>query len=173
MSLCVSYWIYPIWVSLGFLNLGDYFLLHFREVFDYYLLKYFFTPSSLVYFFWDAYDSNFGSFNIVPVVSGAVPLSLNYFILSPICFIYFHHFIFHLTCLSSASDTLLSVPSRVFLISAIALFIIDWLFFIFLTPCYTFFATSLSMFLVYLSVSPFCFQVLDLLYYHYFRFFFR
>ena len=31
-------WVYPIWDSLGFLDLSDYFLPHFREVFNYYLL---------------------------------------------------------------------------------------------------------------------------------------
>ena len=34
-------WIYPVCNSLGFLDLGDYLLLHFKEVFIYYLLKYF------------------------------------------------------------------------------------------------------------------------------------
>ena len=42
MSWGVSPWVYPVWDSLGFLALGDYFLPHFREVFNYYLLKYFF-----------------------------------------------------------------------------------------------------------------------------------
>ena len=35
----VSPWVYPFGDSLGFLDLGDYFLPHFREVFNYYLLK--------------------------------------------------------------------------------------------------------------------------------------
>ena len=33
MSWGVSPWVYPVWDSLGFLDLGDYFLPHFREVF--------------------------------------------------------------------------------------------------------------------------------------------
>ena len=41
MSRGVSPWIYPVWDSLGFLDLGGYFLPHLREVFNYYLLKYF------------------------------------------------------------------------------------------------------------------------------------
>ena len=41
MSWGVSPWVYPVWDSLGFLDLSDYFLPHFREVFKYYLLKYF------------------------------------------------------------------------------------------------------------------------------------
>ena len=34
-------WVYPVWDSLGFLDLCNYFLPHFREVFNYFLLKYF------------------------------------------------------------------------------------------------------------------------------------
>ena len=41
MSWAVLPWVYPVWDSLGFLDLGDYFLPHFKEVFKYYLLKYF------------------------------------------------------------------------------------------------------------------------------------
>ena len=44
MSWGVSSWVYPVWDSLGFLDLGGYFLPHFREVFNYYLLKYFLMP---------------------------------------------------------------------------------------------------------------------------------
>ena len=39
VSWGVSPWVYPVSDSLSFLDLGDYFLLHFREVFNYYLLK--------------------------------------------------------------------------------------------------------------------------------------
>ena len=42
MSWGVSPWVYPVWDSLGFLDLGDYFLPHFREVFNYYLLTFHF-----------------------------------------------------------------------------------------------------------------------------------
>ena len=42
--LCVSPWVHPVWRPLGFLDLDGYFLLHFREVFYYYLLKYFLMP---------------------------------------------------------------------------------------------------------------------------------
>ena len=41
MSWGVLPWVYPVWESLGFLDLGDYSLPHFSEVFNYYLLKYF------------------------------------------------------------------------------------------------------------------------------------
>ena len=53
-------------------------------------------------------------------------------ILFPLCFIYFHHSLFHLIypifSFSTASVILLLVPSRVLLISFIALFIIDFCF---------------------------------------------
>ena len=41
VSWCVPPWIYPVWDSLRFLDLLDYFLLHVREVFTYYIFKYF------------------------------------------------------------------------------------------------------------------------------------
>ena len=52
----VSPWVYPVWDSMGFLDLGGYFLCHFREVFNYYLPKYFLMAFLFVFFFWDSYD---------------------------------------------------------------------------------------------------------------------
>ena len=49
--------------TLAFLDLGDYFLPHFREVFNYYLLKYFLMVFLFV-LFWDPYVSNVVTFNI-------------------------------------------------------------------------------------------------------------
>ena len=125
MSWGVSPWVYPVWDSLGFLDLGDYFLPHFREVFNYYLIKYFLMVFLFV-FFWDSYDSNVGAFNIVPEVSEMVLISLNSFFF-PLWFIYFYHSIFYLTnpifCLCYSIYCLQSVFD-------IALFIIYWLFFI-------------------------------------------
>jgi len=113
---------------MSFLDLGGYFLPHFRDVFKYYLLKYFLMTFLFVFFFLDSYDSNVGVFHIVPEVSEVVLISFNSFflyvsiistILSSISLI-----------LSSASVILLMVPSRVLLISVIALLIIDQLIFI-------------------------------------------
>ena len=81
MCLWVFPWVYPVWESLGFLVWGDYFLPHFREVFNYYLLKDFHMVFLFVFFFWDSYDSNVGVFNIVPEVSEVVLISLNSFFL--------------------------------------------------------------------------------------------
>ena len=117
-------WVHPVWDSLGFLDLGGYFLPHFREVFYYYLFKYFLMPF-LFAFFWNSYDSNVGAFNIVPEVSEVVLISFNIFFSFPLCFIYFHHSISHLIypifCFSYST---LGSLQRAF-ISLIALFIID------------------------------------------------
>ena len=124
MSWGGSPWVYPVWDSLGFLDWGDYFLPHFREVFNYYLLKYFLMVFLFVFFFWDFYDSYVGAFNIVPEVSEIVLISFNSFFF----FLSLSFFSIILTytslILSSASVILLLVFSRVFFISLIALFII-------------------------------------------------
>ena len=124
MSWGVLPWVYPVWDSLGFLDLSDYFLPHFREVFNYYLLKYF-LMAFLFVFFWDSYDSNVGAFNTVLEVSEIVFISFNcffFFFVSPS----FISTILYSTSLilSSASVILLLAHFRVFLISFIALFII-------------------------------------------------
>ena len=121
MSRGVLPWVYPVWDALGFLDVGGCFLPHIREVFDYYLLKYFLTHFLFVFFFWDTYDSNVGAFNIVPEVSEVVLISFNSFFLSAS----FISTILSSTSLilSSASVILLLVPSRVLLISITALFI--------------------------------------------------
>ena len=72
MSWGVSPWVYPVWDSLGFLDLCDYFLPHFREVFNYYLLEYFLMAFLFVFFFWDSYDSSVEAFKIVLEVSETV-----------------------------------------------------------------------------------------------------
>ena len=118
-------WVYPLWDSLGFLDLCDYFLPHFGEVFSYYLLEYFLMAFLFVFFFWDSYDSNVGAFHIVPEFLEVVLTSFDSFFFFPLCFIYFHHFSCTSLILSSASLILLLVPSRVFFISFIALFIFN------------------------------------------------
>ena len=124
MSWGVSPWVYPVWDSLDFLNLDGFFLPHFREVFNYYLLKYFLMAFLFVFFLWGAYDLNVGEFDIVPEVSDVFLISFN-------SFVFFLSASFISTILSStspilsyASVILLLAHSRVFLISFIALFII-------------------------------------------------
>ena len=113
MSWGVLRWVYPVLDSLGFLNLGGYFLPHFREVLYYYLLKYFLMPFLFV-FFWDSYDLNVEAFDIVPEVSEVVLISCNSF-----SFFFSASFISTILSstsliLSSASVILQLVPSRVF-----------------------------------------------------------
>ena len=66
------------------MDLGDNFLPHFREVFNYYLLKYFLMVFLFVFFFWDSYDSNVGAFNNVPEVSEVALISFNSFFFLPL-----------------------------------------------------------------------------------------
>ena len=132
MSWGISPWVYPVWDSLGFLDLGDYFLPHFREVFNYYL-KYFLMVFLVVCCFWDSYDLNVGAFNTVLEVSEIVLISLIRF-----SFFLSDSFISTIlsstsVILSSASVSLLFVPSRVVLISFIALYTDSFLFL--LGPC--------------------------------------
>ena len=125
MSWGVLPWVYPVWDSLGFLNLGGYFLPHFREVF---------TIISSTIFSWPFILSSSSGTPMIQMLghltlsqrslrlsSFLLILFIYFFIL---CFIYFHHSIFHLTYHILYLDILLLVPSRVFLTSGIALFII-------------------------------------------------
>ena len=100
MSLGVLPWVCLICDSLCFLDLGGYFLPHFRDIFNYYLLKYLLMPFLFI-FFWDSYDSNVVALDLVPEVSEVVLISFHSFFLSA-SFIYrqpnlsSRHSIFHL-----------------------------------------------------------------------------
>ena len=65
----VSHWVYPVWDSLRFLDLGVYFLSYVREVFDYNLFKYFLWSSLSLFSFSDPYNENVVAFNVVSEVS--------------------------------------------------------------------------------------------------------
>ena len=116
MSWCVSPWIYPVWDLLRFLDLGDYFISHIREVFNYNLFKYFLRPFLFLFFFWDPYN-----WNVVCLMLSqrSLRLSLILFILfSLFCFVIVISTILSSRSLirSSASVILLLIPSREFLI---------------------------------------------------------
>ena len=178
MSWGVSPWVYPVWDPLGFLDLSDYFLPHFREVFNYFLLKYFLMVFLIIFFFWDSYDSNVVAFNIVLEVSEIVFISFNSFFFFPPWFTYFYILSSTSLILSSASVILLFVASKVFLITFIALFIIYWLFF----KIYWLFKNFLVKPFLHL-LNPclqaiylwfhFDFKILDHFHYHYSEFFIR
>ena len=164
MSWHISPWLYPVWNSLCFLDLIKYFLSHNGEIFNYNLLKIFLICFLYLFFLWNNYNSNVGAFNIVPVVSGAIPSSFHsfYFILlfSIISTILFSSSLIH----SSASDILLLIPSRVFLISVIVLFVSVCLFFLLvLVKCVDWILDFIH------SILRFSYN----LYYHYSEFFFR
>ena len=50
------------------MDLGDYFLPHFREVFNYYLLKYFLMVFLFVFFFWDPEEYFAKSLQLCPTL---------------------------------------------------------------------------------------------------------
>ena len=133
MSWCVSPWVYPVWDPLCLLDLIDYFRYHVGEIFNYNLFKIFLITFIFSFFFWDPYNSNVGAFNMVPEVSETVLRS----------FYFFFPLFFSSKVISkiwssssrirySASDILLLIPSRVFLISVIMLFVSICLFLILL-----------------------------------------
>ena len=112
---CISPWIYPIWDSLHFLDLGDYFLIHVRKSFDYNHFKCFLRP----FLFWDPYNWNVCAFNVVPEVS---EMFIHFFF-----FILFHSRVFTILSSSllihSSAIILLLILSSAFFILVIVLFI--------------------------------------------------
>ena len=127
MSWCASSWIYPVWDSLCFLDLINYFLSYVMEVFDYNLFKYFLRPF-LSLFFWDPYNSNVGAFNVVPEVSETILNSFHSFSLfCPVAIISIILSSRSLIC-SSTSVILILIPSRVFLISLLCYSLVCLLF---------------------------------------------
>ena len=83
MCLGVFHLGFILFRTLGFSDLGDYFLPHFRKVFNYYLLKYF-LMAFLFVFFWDSYDSNVGAFNpftFKVIIDKYDPIAINFVVL--------------------------------------------------------------------------------------------
>ena len=130
MSWHISPWVYPVWDSLCLLDLIHYFLFHVGEIFNYNLFENFLIPFLFLFFFWDP-----------PIIQMLVRLILSQrsLRLSLVLFILFTLFCSSevissilssssLTC-CSASDILLVIPSKVFLISVIVLFVSGCLFF--------------------------------------------
>ena len=131
ISMCLGVFLlgFILYGTLVLLDLIDYFLFHVGDTFNHNLFKNFPIHFLFPFFFWDSYNSKVGVFDIVPEVSETVLTSFHSVYFSLFFRSYFHHFIFQLTELISASDILLLIPSRVFLISVIVLFVSVWLFF--------------------------------------------
>ena len=147
VSQHVTPWVDPEWYSLHFVDLGDCFLSHVREVFSYYLLKYLLRPSVSL-------PSG------IPIMQMLVHLMLyqrslrfphffSFFILFQGS--YFHHSVFQLTYLFFS--LMLLILSSVFFIAVIVFFNSDWLFFIFynslLKTSYNFLLCASILFLNY------------------------
>ena len=118
--------VYPVWDSLCFLDLGDFFFSHVREVFHYKLFKYFLRPFLFLFFFWDPYNSNVGVFSVVPEVSEIVFNSCHSFFFILLLSSYFHHFVFQLTYSFSASVIVIDSLQCIFHFSYCAVHL--WLF---------------------------------------------
>ena len=98
-----------------FVHLG---LFHIGKIFNYNLFKKFLILFLLLFFFWDPYNLNVGVFDTLPEVSGTILGSFHSFLFIPlfrISTVLSSSSLIH----SSASNILLLIPSRVFLISVI------------------------------------------------------
>ena len=130
MSYSVLPWVCPVWNSLSFLDLGGYFPAHFREVFNYYLFKYFLMPFLFLFFSGTPVIRMLGCFTL-----SQKSLRLSSFLL--IVFSSLLHLFppFYTSLILLLPVILLLAPSRVLLISLIALFIIDLFLLLPLGPC--------------------------------------
>ena len=128
MSCHVSPWVYLVRHSLYLLDLIDYFFFHVGKIFNYNLFKNFFIPFLFHFFFWNPYYLNVGAFDIVPEVSEII-LLFSFFLLYSALQKCKELLSSSSLIRSSASDILLLIPSRVFLISTIVLFVSVCLFF--------------------------------------------
>ena len=95
VSVCSSLGLYCMGLSV--LPGLECFLSHVRELFSYYLFKYFLRPFLSLFSFWDHYNANGGTFNIVPHVPYTVLISFHssFFILFRST--EFHQSVFQLT----------------------------------------------------------------------------
>ena len=126
MSQSLSPWVYPVWNSLCLLDLIDYFFSHVREVCEYILCEYFLRPFP--------FSSSSGTCIIRMLVRLMLSQrslrqsSILFILLSLFCSLAVISTILSFSSLihSSPSVILLLIPSSVFLISVIVLFITDF-----------------------------------------------
>ena len=72
MSWSVPPWVYPAWDYLYFLDLGDYFLSQLGQFLAIICLEYFLRFFLSLFSFWDPYNVNAGTCNVVPEGSQTV-----------------------------------------------------------------------------------------------------
>ena len=101
----------------------------FGEIFNYNLFKKFLIPFLFLFFFWGTYNLNVGALDMVPEVFKTVLSCFHSFYFILIFRINFTILSSSSLIHSSASDSLLLIPSGVFLISIIVLFVSVCLFF--------------------------------------------
>ena len=124
ISVCASLGLSCMGLSL-LPGLGDDFLSCVREVFNYYLFKYFLRP--FFFFFWNPYSSNVGAFNGIPEVSESVLISFHYFFFILFHGRHFHHSIFQVTYVFFFLSS--------FAINSLVYFLFQWLHCSFLFIC--------------------------------------
>ena len=162
MFWCLSPWVYLIWDSLCFLDLGNYFFSHFRQGCDYNLFKYFLRPFLLFTFcFWFPCNLNIGGFNL-----SQKSLRMSLFLFIPFFFILLHrsylcHSVFHAIylffCLSySAIDSLLYFSYVIVLVITVHLFFSSFV--SLLNISYVFLIMHTSYFHLYCHHSEFFFR---------------
>ena len=122
MSPCFSPWVYHRWNSLHFLDMGEYFLSHVRELFYYNLFKCIWTFSSSE----TPCNSNAGLYNVLDVSETVLITFHSLFCSIEVIFtILYSSSLIH----SSVSVMLMLISSSIFFFSVIVLFITDNLFF--------------------------------------------
>ena len=127
MSWHVSPWVYHVWDSLFFLQLGYYFFSYIREVFDYNLFKYFFQALFFSLLLLEPLNVNLGAFNIVPEVSETVLIYFHSFFFILLHDSDFHYSVFQITysflCLSySAIDFLWCIFRFIYCVAHLCFF---------------------------------------------------
>ena len=90
MYLSVFLLRFILYGTLHFLDLGKCFLSHIREIFCYFLFKYFLRPLLSLFSFWDPYNANAGAFKVVPEVSNC-PHVFSFFFFNLLCDSGFHY----------------------------------------------------------------------------------
>ena len=115
ISMCLGIFLLGF-ILFGILYASWIFLFHVGDIFNYNLFRNFLIPFLFLLFFWDPFNSNFGAFDIIPEVSETILSSFHSFYFILLFRSYFHHLSSSSLIRSFASDILLLIPSKVFLL---------------------------------------------------------